>query len=448
MATSESAAARAVAVQAPAEEPASGLFPEEPPAAAEPEEAVRTRTAPAPGAETAAKDGPEAGQQAEAEREPEAASEAGPEAESEAGPARAESEPEAEPRAAQGARTETEEEATAPARPATAIPGRPGKPLVAAAVAGGVILIGATLLVSGLSGSDDDPAPASAAAPAGSRMGPDGSGPGYVPGRQNAPDDTAQTPRTGKATGSKPDARNGGTAGNGDTARSGGVHETGAPQEKTAGHRTGEADTKARDTTAKTPAKSEAAAGQDSTGKKPAGSPAEDSARVAPVTYSHFIGPGCDTPGFVTSDRWRDSNEGWRGSGGSQTSYGCSGFYYSLPMSGSSTKTTDWAQWKFPTGSVTKGSCQVRVFIPNVRDISYVGGSPAHYTVHRYFEAKSSTVIDTFEINQTAHLGQWVYAGTFPVSTGKISIVLDNRGSGASNRHAAAAPIKVNCTAS
>ncbi|MEU2249199.1 hypothetical protein [Streptomyces sp. NPDC019224] len=458
MATSESAAARAVAVHAPAEDPASGLFPEKkPPATAKPENAVTPQPAPAhaPETESGAEGEPEPGQQAKTEREAEPGQQAEAEREPEPGqpqPApeaapetpQARAEPEAARRTAPEARTETEEE-TAPARPAATAPGRPGKPLVAAAVAGGVILIGATLLISGLSGSDDDPAPASAAAPAGSRMGPDAAGPGFVPGRQNAPDDdTGQTPRTGRAAGSKPDARNGGTA------KSGGVHEAGAPDEKTVGHRAGEPDAKAQGTPEKTrePSKSEAVDGQESTGKQPAGAPAKDSARVAPVTYSHFIGPGCDTPGFATSDRWRDSNEGWRGSGGSQTSYGCSGFYYSLPMSGSSTKTTDWAQWKFPTGGVTKGSCQVSVFIPNVRDVSYVGGSPAHYTVHRYFEAKSSTVIDTFEINQTSHLGQWVNAGTFPVSTGKISIVLDNRGSGANNRHAAAAPIKVNCTAS
>lgn len=421
MTTSESAA-RAVAVQAPAEEPVTGLFPEKAPTPPEPEEAVRPQTAPAPEAETEAEtDGqgePEAGQAR----------------------ARSETDPDGEPEA----RTGAEEEAPpAPAQPATT-PGRPGKPLVAAAVAGGVILIGATLLISGLSGSDDETAATSAAAPAGSRMGPDDSGPGFVPGRQNAPgDDTTRAPRKGEPTGSTPNGKGG------DTAKIGGVHEAGAPEEKSAGHKVGKTGTTTRNTTAKTSGTTEeTAADHSSSGKPPAGSPAKDSAQVAPVTYSHFIGPGCNTPGFATSDRWRDSNEGWRGSGGSQTSYGCSGFYYSLPMSGSSTKTTDWAQWKFPTGDVTRGSCQVSVFIPNVRDVSYVGGSPAHYTVHRYFEAKSSTVIDTFEINQTAHLGQWVNAGTFPVSTGKISIVLDNRGSGANNRHAAAAPIKVNCKSS
>lgn len=340
-----------------------------------------------------------------------------------------------------GTKTKTETaKATTGARRTGVLPlGRPGKPLIAAAVAGGLVLVGVPFLISGLSGSGDDTSPPSALAPAGSRMGPDGSGPGFVPGRQNAPGD-----KLPKSDG-KPSAGSG-TGGSGTgRAATGGVHEAGTKSLATG---TGEVAKDAKAGKHAAPSASKSSAAKDSSGKpadKPVSSQQE---RAAAVTYSHFIGPGCDTPGFATSDQWRDSNRGWRGSSGSQTSYGCSGFYYSVPLSDSTTKSTGYAQWKFPTGSVTKGTCQVSVYIPNVKDLSYVGGNPAHYAVHRYFQAKPSTQIDTFEIDQPSHLGQWINAGTFPVSTGKISIVLDNRGKTSGNRHAAAAPIKVKCTAS
>ncbi|MER5629194.1 hypothetical protein [Streptomyces nitrosporeus] len=337
-------------------------------------------------------------------------------------------------------------------------PGRPGKPLIAAAVAGGLILAGVPLLISGLNGSDDDNPPASAVAPAGSRIGPDGSGPGIVPGRQNAPGEGSPSPSGGKSAGS-PAGGSGKNGGIHEAGSSGGIHEAGTTEDS-GGRPAGDGGKDVRSvpagsgggtpTAPGTPAapKSSGTPAEPKSSGKPANTSAVKAPQAAPVTYSHFIGPGCNTPGFATSERWRDSNKGWRGSSGSQTSYGCSGFYYSLPLSGSTSSSDAYAQWKFPTGSVTKGSCQVMVFIPNVKDISYVGGNPAHYTVHRYFDAKPSTAIGTFEINQPSHLGQWINAGTFPVSTGKISVVLDNRGKTSGNRHAAAAPVKVKCTAS
>ncbi|MFJ6462708.1 hypothetical protein ACIQM0_16980 [Streptomyces sp. NPDC091387] len=475
MATSESAAAgaesgtpgspvpRAAAVTVLAEEPSTGLFPAKPEAgtAAAPSSGSGTPATVSASAAPAAAEGEEPSR-TEAETETGAGAEA--EAEAEEQP-EAETAPEAATVAAvatTGAATSAETETKAKTAKATAtttgarrtgvLPlGRPGKPLIAAAVAGGLVLVGVPFLISGLSGSGDDASPSSALAPAGSRMGPDGSGPGFVPGRQNAPGD--KLPKSdGEPSGGS------GTGGSG-TGRpaTGGVHEAGT---KSLATDTGEVSKDAKDTMdikdAKdskaekhaTPSASKSSAAK-SSAAKPADKPVStQQERAAPVTYSHFIGPGCDTPGFATSNRWRKGGEGWVGSTGSQTSYGCSGFYYSVPLSNSTTKSTGYAQWKFPTGSVTKGSCQVSVYIPNVKNISRVGGNPAHYAVHRYFEAKPSTQIGTFEINQTSHLGQWINAGTFPVSTGKISIVLENRGKTSGNRHAAAAPIRVNCTAS
>ncbi|MBO0916400.1 hypothetical protein [Streptomyces laculatispora] len=465
MATSESAAAgaesgtpgspvpRAAAVAALAEEPSAGLFPKKPDdgAAAAPSGSGTPATVSGSAAPATAEgeegEPPQAEAQAEteeqprAETDPEAAALPGTPAVAVAGAAATSS------AASAGTATATATAAGSAtgARRTGVLPlGRPGKPLIAAAVAGGLVLVGVPFLISGLSGSGDDTSAPSALAPAGSRMGPDGSGPGFVPGRQNAPGEN-RPQSDGKPAAGSAAAGGSGTGGSAGGSGTGGVHEAGT---KTVGTGSGK---EARHTPAgknAEPAASDAPAAKDSSGKpadKPVSSQQE---RAAAVTYSHFIGPGCNTPGFATSDQYRDSNRGWRGSSGSQTSYGCSGFYYSVPLSDSTTKSTGYAQWKFPTGSVTKGTCQVSVYVPNVKDLSYVGGNPAHYAVHRYFQAKPSTQIDTFEIDQPSHLGQWINAGTFPVSTGKISIVLDNRGKTSGNRHAAAAPIKVKCTAS
>ncbi|MFD7427890.1 hypothetical protein ACFV6Z_12615 [Streptomyces sp. NPDC059818] len=467
MATSESAAAgaesgtpgspvpRAAAVTVLAEEPSTGLFPAKPEAgtaAAPPSGSGTPATVSASATPAATKGEKPSRTQAGAEAEAEARTEAEEQPEAETAPeaATATVAAVATTGAATSAETETETaKATATttgARRTGVLPlGRPGKPLIAAAVAGGLVLVGVPFLISGLSGSGDDTSPPSALAPVGSRMGPDGSGPGFVPGRQNAPGDKLPEsdgePSAGSGTGGSGTGR----------AATGGIHEAGTKSLATGtGEVAKDAKAEKNDKAEKhaTPSASKSSAAKDSAGK-PADKPVStEQERVAPVTYSHFIGPGCDTPGFATSDRWRKGGEGWVGSTGSQTSYGCSGFYYSVPLSNSTTKSTGYAQWKFPTGSVTKGSCQVSVYIPNVKNISRVGGNPAHYAVHRYFEAKPSTQIGTFEINQTSHLGQWINAGTFPVSTGKISVVLENRGRTSGNRHAAAAPIKVNCTAS
>ncbi|WP_167828434.1 hypothetical protein, partial [Streptomyces palmae] len=322
--------------------------------------------------------------------------------------------------------------------------GRPKKPMIAAAVLGGLVLVGVPFLVSG---PDHKSQNSSTERPAGSRLNPDGSGDGLIPGEQRV---AATGPAKGKG-GEKGErqrhGKGGGPGGTGtahDGSDLGGIHESGTTSGKD-GSRTGSSKEKdpGKESDKKTTGSDAPAQDQPTSPTKKA-PPAQGQ---APVTYSHLIGPGCNTPGFAVGDMYTDGDEGWRGSRGSTTGYGCSGFYYSMPMSGANYSDGIWAQWKFTTGSVEKGTCSVQVYIPNVRDLSYVGGTPAHYTVYKYFAQSSSNKVGSFEINQPAHLGQWVSAGTFPISANKISVVLDNRGSGADNRHAAAAPVRVECKA-
>ncbi|MFJ1569350.1 hypothetical protein ACIOG8_34925 [Streptomyces erythrochromogenes] len=324
---------------------------------------------------------------------------------------------------------------TSGTRTALLPPGRPNKPMIAAAVLGGLVLIGLPFLISG---PDEKPRAASSEAPAGSPLNPDGSGPGLVPGEQRV-----SVPSTPAVGGEQPGEAPGTTAGEpaGSLPQGPGGGEGSSPGGTNHAAPAGESrtDTPVSQDPGQAPSKG-------SPGANPPATVPEN--RPSAVTYAHLIGPGCETPGFATGDFYSDGNEGWRGSRGSTTSYGCSGFYYSLPMSGSSRSDGIWAQWKFTTDKVQKGRCSVQVFIPNVRDLSYVGGSPAHYTVYRSFNQKSGDEIGSFTINQPASLGQWISAGTFSITDNKISVVLDNRGNGADNRHAAAAPVRVNCTAS
>ncbi|QDY80224.1 hypothetical protein [Streptomyces qinzhouensis] len=347
-------------------------------------------------------------------------------------------------------------------------PGRPKKPLIAAAALGGLVLIAVPFLITGP--DEEERKPVVAEGPPGSVMDPDGDDPGLVPGEERLPGAAKGVPAR-KAV--PPAAGKGGAAGGGSSALGPvpGPQEAGAPLPGVAGGAgTGGAADGVAGAATGTNGKKAAGAPAAGNPKPPAGpakkppavpgkkapsapapskpKPAAKPPAPTPVTYSHLIGPGCDTPGFAAGGRYdKKGKDRWRGSRGSTTGYGCSGFYFSVPNSDRSTDDS-WAQWKFTTGKVTKGVCAVQVYIPNVKDITRVGGNPAYYTVYRAFTQKSSNVLGTFSINQTSRLGQWVNAGSYAVSGGKISVVLGNRGSDSGNRHAAAAPVRVNCTAS
>ncbi|QCS09587.1 hypothetical protein CRV15_28460 (plasmid) [Streptomyces clavuligerus] len=349
-------------------------------------------------------------------------------------------------------------------------PGRPNKPLIAAAVLGGLVLVAVPFLVSG--SDEEKPRSSVAEGPGGSPMDPDSIGQGLVPGEERvaAPGAAKGAPaRPGAAPagaprpggppaltapgplGPVPGPQDGGlpVPGTGTGAgapKPGGApadEAPGAPDRKTPGTRAPAPDKKPP---AKPAEPAKPATPKPAKPAKPA--PAVPPPAPAPATFSHLIGLGCDTPGFATGDWYVDKNEGWLKHWGSTKSHGCNGLFYSMPMSGSSTSDGIWAQWKFYTGKVQKGLCAVEVFIPDVGNNDYVGGTPAHYTVYQAFSQKAKNVVGTFRINQPSRLGQWVSAGTYRIGGNKISVVLDNRGSGADNRHAAAGPVRVNCTAS
>ncbi|MBD0693998.1 hypothetical protein [Streptomyces sp. CBMA123] len=138
-----------------------------------------------------------------------------------------------------------------------------------------------------------------------------------------------------------------------------------------------------------------------------------------------------------------DGQKGWRNNSGGYTGDGCAGGFASMPMSGASGKddSSNSVVWTFNTGSLTTGSCRLSVYVPN-GDLKAVGGAPTYYTVQN----------QSFLVNQVSYRGQWVSAGTFPLSGGRIAVVMHSRGqdwvgdSVKTYAHHAASAVKADCT--
>jgi hypothetical protein len=198
--------------------------------------------------------------------------------------------------------------------------------------------------------------------------------------------------------------------------------------------------------------------GQSQSGSKPSSSgttsksSSGDSATTA-TTYSAVAGPGCGTAdgqGYTQYDYYTDSSdpeEGWMSatiSGGP-----CGGSFDALPMSGSATSDEDdgiYTTWSFNPGSYK--ACTIEVYIPDDTSEVYVGGNPAHYSLHNM----NGSVIpgSGFHIYQYDSLGQWVDAGQ--VTTGNpFYLRMDNTGQDWTGNtktyaHDAAAQVRVTCS--
>ncbi|MFJ2189703.1 hypothetical protein ACIOJE_17440 [Kitasatospora sp. NPDC087861] len=165
----------------------------------------------------------------------------------------------------------------------------------------------------------------------------------------------------------------------------------------------------------------------------------------AKPSYAGYAGPGCDAAGTGYSEKGRSSgSKDWvtRSDGGG----GCGGRFTSVPMSGDRSKDDENSVvWTFTTGQVSSGSCRLSVYIPNNGDLKAVGGAPAYYTVQN----DGGGTLGSFSINQPQNLGQWVSAGTYPVSGSRIAVVLHTRGidwGGTAGAHLAASTVKADCT--
>ncbi|MFE2105950.1 hypothetical protein ACFXAF_08790 [Kitasatospora sp. NPDC059463] len=178
---------------------------------------------------------------------------------------------------------------------------------------------------------------------------------------------------------------------------------------------------------------------------------------AAKATYAAVGGSNCSTSSVAYAQHgwWEQGSTGWlKQSTGGFSGSGCNGKYVSMPMSGSATKDdgSNAVVWTFSTAPVTAGSCKIAVHVPNNSDVKAVGGAPAYYTVQNTSTPNSGT-IGEFTINQTNNRGRWVDVGSFPVSGGKIAVMLHSRGvdwggSATDKAHIAASAVSADCTAS
>ncbi|MCM2417771.1 hypothetical protein [Streptomyces sp. RKAG293] len=152
------------------------------------------------------------------------------------------------------------------------------------------------------------------------------------------------------------------------------------------------------------------------------------------AAYTAVAGYGCaktETYGFAEHGRNSNGVKGWLAvkSGGWKAD-GCNGQFDAMPMSGNAGKDDpdNYATWYFrPVAAVTKGACQVQIYVPNDKDITHVGGNPAHFEVFNSFSL-SDKPIHAFDMSQSGRLGTWVQVGSFPITKGLLMIKLDSRG--------------------
>ncbi|WP_030247092.1 hypothetical protein [Streptomyces sp. NRRL S-350] len=343
------------------------------------------------------------------------------------------------------------------------------KPMVAAAVIAGLVLAGVPLGIAGFGGDGPGPHGADGPPPAGYSQ-PDGGGDGYVPGADapgNPPADQplqpgqpaqpAGAPAPGEgvvpaAVGAAaaaalpgvvpaPGGGQGAAPGTGRPAGGGAAPGQAAPPASAqGGGQGGGQGAGAPQTQPQQPP----AAQQPPAGQQPAPPPAKpvQPAPPPPPTYNGVAGPGCGGSTSMQLIGWYDNGqEGWRKNSGGYTGDGCSGGFTSVPMSGDANDDkSNSVVWTFNTGSLTTGTCQLSVYVPN-GDLKAVGGAPTYYTVQN----------KTFPVNQVASRGQWVSAGSFPLSGGRIAVVMHSRGldwNGGTKTYAhhAASAVKANCT--
>ncbi|WP_031069240.1 hypothetical protein [Streptomyces sp. NRRL WC-3742] len=342
-------------------------------------------------------------------------------------------------------------------------PGRVSRPMIAAAVAVGLVLVGTSVVVTRL-GHDPKQGPARADNPPGYGQS-DGGGSGFAPtfDEHGGTSGSGGTPAPDGQGGVPAPAPDGGTAAPGDQPAA--VPNAGAPvapgqpaHPGAAAPGTGGTDTRSQGGSGASGGSSGGSGGGStgggSAGGSTGGSSSSGGGAVAPPPAAQqpapppkpapvvaVAGPYCDAKGSVKINGWFDQGvTGWHKNSGGWSSDGCNGTYVSMPMSGAANKddTGNSVVWSFSNlGNVT--SCAVAVYIPASGDAKNVGGNPSVYTV-------SSG--GSFNINQTAYRGSWVNAGTFPYQGG-LSVTLHSRGvdwGGNQYAHHAASAVRATCT--
>ncbi|MFD3998756.1 hypothetical protein [Streptomyces sp. NPDC058548] len=334
-------------------------------------------------------------------------------------------------------------------------PGRISKPMIAAATTAGVVLMGLPLVLSQLGGGGSGPKPGPPGPPTAGFTLENGDGNGFVPSTDSR--GNALPPAAGLGAGlvlpSSPTP-------SASRAPKGKVIGSVQPQ---SGSNPGQAPARQPAARPKTQAKAapkpaprprtQTGTGSRTTTPRPTATKA--AAPPAKATYKAVAGPWCTNPGTGFENYgWFDQGEaGWKAyySGGVRDG-NCKGNFVSVPMTGVRNKDGENSTvWTFTTGRVSKGSCRLSVYVPANGSVRAVGGNPTYYTVQNNFAPRSGT-IGSFTVKQTANRGAWVPVGTYPVTNGRIAVMMHDRGQdwvGARKTydHHAASGIRADCTA-
>jgi translation initiation factor IF-2 len=140
--------------------------------------------------------------------------------------------------------------------------------------------------------------------------------------------------------------------------------------------------------------------------------------------------PQTDHVRFTEAGWYTDGISGFFGvRAGGWPKQGCDGRFGAMPMSGSATQPDppNYALWIFRTAPVVTGTCQVAVYVPGDHSIVHVGGDPARYQVYDN-AAASGPPAKSFTIDELTSLGTWVSVGSYPVTTGVLTVKLTSAG--------------------
>ncbi|GAA4532685.1 hypothetical protein [Amycolatopsis samaneae] len=195
----------------------------------------------------------------------------------------------------------------------------------------------------------------------------------------------------------------------------------------------------------------------------PSGAPVPGTGKpeAPPAPGPVVAGAGCPNTArasYQKAGEYAQGRAGWNSYPGGAVEAGCTGTFDAMPMAGNANGAPDpqtYTRWLFDVSDVvTAGHCAVSVYIPNDGNIEHVGGVKAHYSVFRSLTTSSDNVVGVADVDQPAHLGQWVsLGGPFKIDAGKLAVKLNNSGvdwnSGdgkANYRHIASTQLKVSCT--
>jgi hypothetical protein len=298
-----------------------------------------------------------------------------------------------------------------------AAPSGRSKGLIAAAVAGVLVIGGAVAAtVGGGSGKGSDKSAAPTAGLVGQQV-PSSSGDDDGDYASGATSDSPWVWQTGQQTAKYPGA----TTGSGSSA--------GAP--KPTGSGSGSGSNSGPGSQSSGPGltqRSSTAPGAPSAPMSSAAGPATPPRSAPPATFTLVAGPGC--PGLAGSGGYSSvgsgASSGWGGNGsGGWGGDGCDGSMQSMPMTGDASNGPNRAVWSFGSGTSQAASCVVSVYVPWDGKATDTGGTAADYQVA---EGPSDTTVADFTVNQNAIHGKWTTLGTVNVGGASVKLRLLDHG--------------------